>query len=49
MENLEVKIIEGDNHMATYQDPAFVAAIKSFIEKHTSLSISEETHEDVSR
>jgi hypothetical protein len=34
MANLEVEVIKGVNHMTAYRDPAFVAAIKAFIEKH---------------
>jgi pimeloyl-ACP methyl ester carboxylesterase len=34
MANLEVEVIEGVNHVTAYRDPAFVAAIKAFIEKH---------------
>ena len=49
MENLEVEIIEGVNHVTAYRDPAFVAAIKAFIEKHGLSSLSEETHGDIPR
>jgi pimeloyl-ACP methyl ester carboxylesterase len=34
MANLEVEIIVGVNHVTAYRDPALVAAIKAFIEKH---------------
>ena len=48
MANLEVEIIEGANHVTAYHDPAFVAAIKAFVEKHTP-ALSEETHGDLPR
>ena len=36
MPNLEVEIIEGVHHVTAYRDPAFVAAIGSFIAKHAT-------------
>lgn len=36
MANLEIHVIEGANHMTAFRNPAFVAAIESFIAKHAS-------------
>lgn len=48
MANLEVEIIEGVTHVTASRDPAFVAAIKVFVEKHAP-ALSEETHGDLPR
>ena len=44
MSNLEVLVVEGDDHMTTFQNPAFIAAITSFLEKHASSSGPRSAH-----
>jgi pimeloyl-ACP methyl ester carboxylesterase len=48
MANLEVEILDGVNHVTAYRDPALIAAIRAFVQKHAP-ALSEETHGDLPR
>ena len=35
MANLELKVVDGENHITAFQSPEFIAAVKTFLAKHS--------------